>query len=78
MKCDCQNSNLESLQQELDTLHSQLEDDHNVKLKRLEEVHSKKAHDFTAVNAELKADVEKLEVHVLFISWVCHCLIICV
>ena len=62
LKHSCQSANLASLQQELDSLQSQLEDKYQDELKRVEEVYSRRSHDEAAVVADLKAELEKMEV----------------
>ena len=58
---DCQKANIDALQQEVESTRSHLEREHALKQQRLEEVCSKKIHDVTSFNEDLKSEVEKLE-----------------
>ena len=64
MKADCQKSTIDAIQHEVENTRSHLEHEHTLKQQRLEEVYSKKVHDATSLNKDLKSEIERLEVQV--------------
>ena len=64
MKVDCQKSTIDAIQHEVENTRSHLEHEHTLKQQRLEEVYSKKVHDATSLNKDLKSEIERLEVQV--------------
>ena len=64
MKVNCQKSNIDAIQHEVESTRTHLEHEHALKQQRLEEVYSKKVHDVTSFNEDLKSEIEKLEMHV--------------
>ena len=62
LKLDCQRSNAEAIHQELETMKEHLEQEHAMKVQRLGQVCSKKTHELSSLNEDLKSEVEKLEV----------------
>ncbi len=62
LKLNCQTANLASVQQELETLQTQLEDRHSDEIRRLEEISQRRVHEDAQTNASLKTEVDKLEV----------------
>lgn len=62
MKLECQGSSLAVLQQELDSALTQLDQEKATHEKRMVEIHSEKMSDLTALNEDLKMEIEKLNV----------------
>ena len=61
-RLDAQRATSDAIQQEFETTCAQLEKKYSQQLKYDEEVHSRKTHEMSKVNSDLKAENEKLEV----------------
>lgn len=62
MKLDCQRSTYEAVHQELESTRTQLMEKHAQELKHTEQTLTKKIHELSMLNEDLKVENDKLEV----------------